>query len=69
MNALHAYKGEYVTQEVLAKEACQIEIDLLGQRIGIQDQYAVSYGGFKRYRFLNDGTVNITPLIIKYITV
>ena len=64
LNALHAYKGEYVTQEVLAKEACQIEIDLLGQRIGIQDQYAVSYGGFKRYRFLNDGTVNITPLII-----
>ena len=64
LNALHAYKGEYVTQEVLAKEACHIEIDLLGQRIGIQDQYAVSYGGFKRYRFLNDGTVNITPLII-----
>ena len=64
LNALHAYKGEFVTQEVLAKEACQIEIDLLGQRIGIQDQYAVSYGGFKRYRFLNDGTVNITPLII-----
>ncbi len=64
LNALHAYKGEYVTQEVLAKEACHIEIDLLGQKIGIQDQYAVSYGGFKRYRFLNDGTVNITPLII-----
>lgn len=64
LNALHAYKGEFVTQEVLAKEACQIEIDLLGQRIGIQDQYAVAYGGFKRYRFLNDGTVNITPLII-----
>lgn len=64
LNALHAYKGEYVTQEVLAKEACHIEIDLLGQRIGIQDQYAVSYGGFKRYRFLRDDTVDIVPLII-----
>lgn len=64
LNALHAYKGEFVTPETLAKEACHIEIDLLGQRIGIQDQYAVAYGGFKRYRFLNDDTVNITPLII-----
>lgn len=64
LNALHAYKGEYVTQEVLAKEACHIEIDLLGQRIGIQDQYAVSFGGFKRYRFLRDDTVDIVPLII-----
>ena len=63
LNALHAYKGEFVTPETLAKEACIIEIEKLGQRIGIQDQYAVANGGFKRYRFLNDGTVNATPLI------
>ena len=64
LNALHAYKGEFVTPEVLAKEACHIEIDLLGQRIGIQDQYAVANGGFNRYRFLNDGTVSVTPFVI-----
>ena len=63
LNALHAYKGEFVTPETLAKEACIIEIEKLGQRIGIQDQHAVANGGFKRYRFLNDGTVNVTPLI------
>lgn len=63
LNALHAFKGEFVTPEILAKEACIIEIEKLGQRIGIQDQYAVANGGFKRYRFLNDGTVNVTPLI------
>ena len=64
LNALHAYKGEFVTPEVLAKEACHIEIDLLGQRIGIQDQYAVANGVFNRYRFLNDGTVSVTPFVI-----
>ena len=64
LNALHAYKGEFVTPEVLAKEACHIEIDLLGQRIGIQDQYAVANGGFNRYRFLNNGNVSVTPFII-----
>lgn len=63
LNALHAYKGEYVSPEQLAKEACHIEIDRLGQRIGIQDQYAVAYGGIHRYRFCNDGSVGVTPLI------
>ena len=64
LNALHAYKGEFVTPEQLAREACHIEIDCLEQRIGIQDQYAVAHGGLNRYRFLNDGTVSITPGII-----
>ncbi len=64
LNALHAYKEEYVTPNQLAKEACHIEIECLGQRIGIQDQYAVANGGFNRYRFMNDGTVSIIPGII-----
>ena len=64
LNALHAYKGEFVTPAQLAREACHIEIDCLGQRIGIQDQYAVAHGGLNRYRFMNDGTVSITPGII-----
>lgn len=65
LNALHAYKGEFVTPEQLAKEACHIEINCLGQRIGIQDQYAVAYGGFNRYRFNNNGTVSVSPAIIQ----
>ena len=64
LNALHAYKGEFVTPKQLAKEACHIEIDCLGQQIGIQDQYAVAYGGLNRYRFLSNGTVSVTPGII-----
>ncbi len=68
LNALHAYKGEFVTPAQLAKEACHIEIDLLGQRIGIQDQNAVAYGGLNRYRFLNDGSVSVTPGIVNTAT-
>lgn len=68
LNALHAYKGEFVTPEQLAREACHIEIDCLGQRIGIQDQYAVAYGGFNRYRFMNDGSVSVTPGLISSAT-
>ncbi len=62
LNALHAYKGEYVMPEQLAREACHIEIDCIGQKIGIQDQYAVAYGGFNRYYFNSDGTVCVTPV-------
>ena len=63
MNALHAFKGEYVTAEQLAREACHIEIDCVGQRIGIQDQYAVAYGGFRRYKFFSDGSVQAEPVV------
>ena len=65
MNALHAYKGERVTPEQLAREACEIEIDRIGQRIGIQDQFAVAYGGFRVYRFSADGSVNAEPVTCK----
>lgn len=62
LHALHAYKNEMVTAQQLAKEACYIEINCIGQRIGIQDQYAVSFGGFRRYRFFNNGTVSADPV-------
>ncbi len=65
LNALHAYKGEYVTPEILAREACQIEIDRLGQQIGIQDQYAVAYGGMNQYKFYSDGEVAVNPTVCK----
>lgn len=63
LNVLHAYKGEYVTASDLAGEAIDIEINRLGQQIGIQDQYAVSYGGFHRYFFNSDNTVNVVPAL------
>lgn len=65
MNALHAFKGEWVASEQLAREACHIEIDCIGQKIGIQDQFAVSYGGFRTYRFYSDGSVTAMPVACK----
>ena len=63
LNALHAYKGEHASPELLAKEACEIEIGRLGQRIGIQDQYAVSFGGFHVYTFNPGDKVAVSPVI------
>lgn len=64
LNALHAYKGEFVSAKKLAEEAIDIEINRLGQQIGIQDQYAVACGGFNKYVFHADNTVTVMPIII-----
>jgi D-glycero-alpha-D-manno-heptose-7-phosphate kinase len=39
LNALYAYKGNLVSNHVLAEQACQIEIDLLGKPIGRQGMH------------------------------
>ncbi len=55
LQALYAYRGVAVTAERLAREACQIEIDILGKPIGRQDQYIAAYGGLRLLTFRRDG--------------
>ncbi len=62
LNALYAYKGEVVTAETLAEQACKIEIDILGKPIGKQDQYIAAYGGIKHFKFLPSGEVEVTGI-------
>ena len=57
LNALYAFRGEQVTAEQLAREACEIEIERLGKPIGKQDQYIAAYGGLRSFRFRRDGEV------------
>ena len=59
LNALHAYKGERVSAGQLAEEACHIEIQVLGEPIGKQDQYAAAFGGVNTFCFKADGGVTI----------
>jgi D-glycero-alpha-D-manno-heptose-7-phosphate kinase len=62
LNALHAFKGERVTSTQLAEEASHIEIEVLGQPIGKQDQYAAAFGGLNYFRFNPGGAVTVEPL-------
>jgi D-glycero-alpha-D-manno-heptose-7-phosphate kinase len=54
---MHALKGEIVTAECLARQACEIEIDHLKKPIGIQDQYIAAYGGLRFMEFTRSGEV------------
>ncbi len=64
LNVLHAYKQEFVTQKQLAEEACHIEIDVLGEPIGKQDQYIAALGGLVCLTFEKNGEVLVEPLRI-----
>ena len=64
IHALYCYKGKYVSKERLASEACNVEIEQLGNPIGKQDQYAAAYGGLNFIEFKQDGTVIVEPVIM-----
>ena len=64
LHALYAHRGELVTAERLAREACEIEIDILCSPIGMQDQYIAAYGGLRHFCFKPNGNVGSEDLLL-----
>ena len=69
LHALYIYTNQKISSELLAREACNIEIDILKEPIGKQDQYAVASGGFNLINFFPNGEVKVDPIIIKKKTI
>lgn len=65
LNALHTYNREFVPTEQLAEEASHVEIDILKEPIGKQDQYISAYGGITAFTFHTDGTVHAERVPMK----
>lgn len=63
LNALYAYTGKHISAERLAQEACHIEINVLKEPIGKQDQYIAAYGGLQFIQFNKDESVFVNPII------
>ncbi|MEY4731160.1 MAG: hypothetical protein RL681_106 [Candidatus Parcubacteria bacterium] len=66
VKALHAYQGKKISKEDAAEAASRLEIELVGEPIGKQDQYAAAFGGFNVFQFNADGTVDAKPVLIDY---
>lgn len=64
LHAVHAYNGVYRSKAELGREACEVEIDICGEPIGKQDQYASALGGMNIIRFNPDDTVDVEPVIM-----
>ena len=57
LNLCNAFLGRYVGRTALAAQACEIEIDRLGEPIGKQDQYGCALGGLNFIEFHPDESV------------
>ncbi len=62
LNALHHERRDYVTLQHLAEEACHIELDILKEGIGKQDQYMAAFGGLTVLDIARDGKVEVRQL-------
>jgi D-glycero-alpha-D-manno-heptose-7-phosphate kinase len=62
LNALHTYRRKFFNSRDLAEQACQLEIERLGEPIGKQDQYIAAFGGVTAFTFNRDGTVEVEPV-------
>jgi D-glycero-alpha-D-manno-heptose-7-phosphate kinase len=64
LKALHTYRKTLIHPRELAELACHIEIDLLHEPIGKQDQYIAAFGGLTCFQFLPNDEVKAWPLKI-----
>ena len=62
LHALHAYKNQSISTEELARTANDIEMNILGEPCGKQDQYIAAHGGLMIQEFHSGGAVTMTPL-------
>ena len=62
LKSLHTSQNQTVTPQVLAEQACEIELNRLKEPIGKQDQYIAAYGGVSSFQFMADDRVEVRPL-------
>ncbi len=61
LKALHVHKKNIISPAELAEQACDIELNKLGEPIGKQDQYIAAIGGITVFTFHKDGRVEFRP--------
>ena len=68
LKALHAYKGEDISAKKLAEEAADIEMNILNEPIGKQDQYISAFGGVLNLEIEKNGNVIVSTIDSSYST-
>jgi D-glycero-alpha-D-manno-heptose-7-phosphate kinase len=69
LTAIRAYKQERVVPGEIAEEACHIEMDVLKEPVGKQDQYMAAFGGFRNLEISKTGKVKVTSVPVDFMTV
>jgi len=68
VRGLYAYQGKKIDKYAVAEAASRLEIELVGEPIGKQDQYAASFGGLNVFQFNPDHSVEVRPILLGYKT-
>lgn len=66
VKGLSSYLSLRLDKQDVAEAACKIEINLLNEPIGKQDQYAAAFGGFNVFQFNQDDSVDVEPIFLDY---
>jgi D-glycero-alpha-D-manno-heptose-7-phosphate kinase len=66
LKLMYTWNEKAASTYKIAKEACDVEINQLGNPIGKQDQFAAAFGGLRFYEFYPDGFVKVQPVIMKH---
>lgn len=64
LHALHAFKGEVVSSPQLAAEAIHVERELIGERVGLQDQYTCACGGLLHLSFQGNDEIHASLVVV-----
>jgi D-glycero-alpha-D-manno-heptose-7-phosphate kinase len=64
LRALHTRQRNVISPHTLAEQACHIEINLLREPVGKQDQFIAAYGGFTCFEFNQDDSVSVNAASI-----
>jgi len=64
LNAIHTLTQSPSAPEILAEEACHIELECLHKPIGKQDQYMAAFGGLTKLEISKNGKVRATRLCL-----
>ena len=65
INAIMALNGNYISKEELSVQAIDIEQNVIQESVGSQDQISAAFGGFNRIEFLQNGSFQVTPIILQ----
>jgi len=62
LKALHGHRGTLISDEEVARQAIHVEQEMIGERVGSQDQHICAHGGFLHLQFMRDGEVRVESL-------
>lgn len=66
LTAIRAYKRDSAPLAQIAEEACHIEMNILKEPVGKQDQYMAAYGGFRTLEISREGKVRVDTVPIDF---